>query len=108
MKLQVRQASGSTELTVGSQKEFLQLWNSGVIAADDQVQRGEEWVRAGDLSWIRGMTLERRRDNKRLFWITVALMLVGLAGVFWIQSHAGLVAHKSGALPAGSVRAVPH
>jgi hypothetical protein len=107
MKLLVRQASGKTELTVGSQKEFLQLWNSGVIAADDEVQRGDRWVHACDLPWIRGMTVERRRDNHRLFWITVALLLLGLAGVVWIQGHAGVIARKSGALPPGSVHAVP-
>lgn len=107
MKLLVRQASGSTELTVGSQKEFLQLWNSGVIAADDQVRRGDRWVPAGELPWIRGMTVDRKRDNHRLFWITLALLVAGLGGVFWIQSHAGLVARKTGALPQGAVRAVP-
>ncbi len=107
MKLLVRQASGRTELTVGSQKEFLQLWNSGVIAADDEVQRGSEWIPAGELPWIRGMTVERRRDNKRLFWITLALMALGLVAVLWIQSHAVVVARKTGALPKGAVRAVP-
>jgi hypothetical protein len=107
MKLQVRQASGSTELTVGSQKEFLRLWNSGVIAPDDQVQRGDRWIPAAELPWIRGMTVERKRDGRRLFWITLALMALGLAGVIWIQSHAGAVARKSGALPSGAVRAVP-
>jgi hypothetical protein len=107
MKLLVRQAGGAHGLVVGSQKEFLQLWRSGVIDRDDLVQRGEQWVRAEDLPWIRGMAVEGKRDRRRLFWITVALMLLGLAGVLWIQSHAGLVARKSGALPAGSVRAVP-
>ena len=107
MKLQVRQAGGAHALTVGSQKEFLQLWNNGVIAPDDLVERGEQWVRADQLPWIRGMAAERKRDGKRLFWITVALMLLGLAGVLWIQTHAGLVARKSGALPSGAVHAVP-
>jgi hypothetical protein len=107
MKLQVKQAGGSQELTVGSQKEFLQLWNRGVIAADDLVQRGDRWVRAADLPWIHGMAMESKRDGRRLFWITLVLMLIGLAGVVWIQSHAGLVARKTGALPAGGVHAVP-
>lgn len=107
MKLLVRQAGGAQALTVGSQKEFLQLWNNGVIAPDDLVQRGEQWVRADQLPWIRGMTAERKRDGRRLFWITLALMLLGLAGVLWIQTHAGIVARKSGALPPGAVRAVP-
>ena len=107
MKLLVRQASGRTELTVGSQKEFLQLWNAGVIAGDDQVERGDRWVPASELPWIRGMTVERKRDNRRLFWLTVALMIAGLFGVLWLQSHAGIVARKSGALPPGGVHAVP-
>jgi len=107
MKLQVRQASSATELTVSSQKEFLQLWNSGVIAGDDLVQRGDRWVRAADLPWIHGMTVARKRDTKRLFWITLGLMLVGLAAALWIQSHAGVVARKTGALPPGAVKAVP-
>ena len=107
MKLQVKQTGSRQELTIGSQKEFLRLWNSGVIAADDLVQRGEGWVRAGDLPWIHGMLVDRKRDGRRLFWLTLALMLLGLAGVLWIQAHAGAVAQKSGALPPGAAPAVP-
>ena len=76
MKLTVKQA-GSGELTVGSQKEFLQLWNRGVIVSDDLVLRGDRWVPAGELPWIQGMKVERRRDNKRMLWITLAMMLLG-------------------------------
>jgi hypothetical protein len=107
MKLQVKQAGGAHELTVESQKEFLQLYNRGVIAGDDLVLRGERWVRAQDLPWIHGMHMETRRDNKRLLWITLAMMVLGLLGVIWIQSHSGTVARKSGALPPGAVHAVP-
>src|SRR3954470_5284639 len=107
MKLQVRQSGGSQELTVASQKEFLRLWNRGVIAADDLVQRGDRWVPAGELPWIRGMAIEHKRDGRRLFWITVVLMALGLVAVIWIQSHAGAVARGSGALPPGAVHAVP-
>jgi hypothetical protein len=115
MKLQVKQPGSSQELTVQSQKEFLQLYNRGVIAADDLVLRGERWVRAQDLPWIHGMALETKRDNKRLFWITLLMMVLGLIGVIWIQSHPGIVARKSGAagqqggaaMPKGAVRAVP-
>ncbi len=107
MKLLVKLANGAQELTIQSQKEFLQLYNRGVIAADDLVLRGERWVRADDLPWIHGMRLDARRDRKRLFWITLALMVLGLAGVLWIQAHAPLVARRSGALPPGTVRAVP-
>lgn len=107
MKLQVKQAGGSQELTISSQKEFLQLWNRGVIAPDDLVQRGERWIPAAELPWIRGMAVERKRDGRRLFWITLALMALGLLGVLWLQSNAAVVARKSGALPPGAVRAVP-
>ena len=107
MKLQVKQAGSSQELTVGSQKELLQLWNSGVLDGDDLVLRGGEWVRAGDLPWIRGIAVRERTDRKRLFWITVALMLLALVGVLWLQAHPGAVARRSGALPPGAVRAVP-
>ena len=107
MKLQVKQAGSSQELTVSTQKEFLQLWNRGVIADDDLVRRDDRWVRAGELPWIRGMAVDRKRDGKRLFWITLVLMVLGLGAVLWIQSHAGVVARKSGALPPGAVRAVP-
>src|SRR5437763_15080267 len=107
MQLKVKQAGSAQELTVGSQKEFLQLYRRGIIAADDLVLRGERWVPAGQLPWIHGMALDTRRDNKRPFWITVGMMLLGLLGALWIQSHAGTVARKTGALPPGGVRAVP-
>ena len=107
MKLQIKQAGSSEELTVQSQKEFLLLYQRGVIAFDDLVLRGERWVRVGELPWIRGMSVERRRDNKRLLWIVVAMMILGLIGVVFIQTHAGVVARKTGALPPGAVRAVP-
>ena len=107
MKLQVKQAGGAQELTVQSQKEFLQLYTRGVIADDDLVLRGERWVRAVDLPWIHGMHKETRRDNRRLLWITLAMMVLGLAAVIWVQSHSTVIARKSGALPSGSVRAVP-
>jgi hypothetical protein len=107
MKLLVKQAGGTQALTVSSQKEFLQLWNRGVIAKDDLVERGGRWVPACELPWIHGMVADRRRDGRRLFWITLALLLAGLGAALWVQSHAGVVARKSGALPQGSVRAVP-
>jgi len=107
MKLHVKQPAGGSELTIGSQKEFLQLWNRGVIAPDDLVLRGDRWVRAADLPWIHGMAVQNKRDSRRLLWITLAMMLLGLLGVLWIQSHAPAIARRSGALPPGSVRAVP-
>ena len=103
MKLQVKQAGSATELTVSNQKEFLQLWNSGVISADDLVLRGEKWVPAGELPWIAGMQREARSDNKRLMWITLVLMILGLAGVLYVQSHASKLVLRSGA----AVHAVP-
>jgi hypothetical protein len=108
MKLQVKQAIGGSELTVSSQKEFLQLFNRGVITPDDLVLRGDRWVAASQLPWIQGMTVARKKDNKQLLWITLAMMLLGLAGVFYIESHAQQIALKTGALPPGAVRAVPH
>jgi hypothetical protein len=107
MKLQVKQAGSTHELTVGSQKELLQLWNSGILSADDLVQRGGTWVRAADLPWIHGMTVARKRDRKQLFWITLALMVLGLLGVLFIQRHADAMARRSGAIPPGAVHAVP-
>jgi hypothetical protein len=108
MKLQVKQAGGESELTVGSQKELLQLFNRGVITPDDLVLRGERWVPAGQLPWIHGMAVERKKDNQRLLWITLAMMVLGLVAVFYIESHAQEIALKTGALPPGAVRAVPH
>ena len=107
MKLQVKQAGSATELTVGSQKEFLQLWNSGVISADDLVLRpgaDARWVPAAELPWIAGMRREARADGRRLFWITLVLMIAGLAGVLYVQSHASKLVQRSGA----AVHAVPH
>src|SRR5438552_15662671 len=94
MKLQVKQAGGTQELTVQSQKEFLQLYQRGVIANEDLVLRGDRWVPAGQLPWIHGIAVDKKRDNKQLLWIVVAMMILGLLGVVWIQSHAGTVARK--------------
>jgi len=107
MKLLVRHAGG--ELTVGSQKEFLLLWRRGVIAKGDLVrrERQEHWTAASELPWIRGMRIDARKDSRRLLWLTVALMLVGLAGAVWIQGHAPQVARREGHRPPGAVRAVP-
>jgi len=105
MKLLVRHAGG--ELTVGSQKEFLLLWQRGVIAPDDMVRREgqERWTAAGELPWIRGMRMDARRDSRRLLWLTVALMFAGLVAALWIQGRAPQLARKSGS--PGAVRAVP-
>src|SRR5216683_4521814 len=113
MKLQVKQPGGSQELTIASQKEFLKLYNRGVIAGDDLILRGDQWVPASQLPWIHGTAQENKRDSKRLLWITLAMMVLGLLGVLWIQSHPGAVARKSGAtqeqgerrLPPGAVHA---
>lgn len=89
MKLLVRHAGG--ELTVPSQKEFLVLFQRGIIAPDDLVQReGKgQWTPAAELPWIRGTALQDKRDGRSLFWLTLALMIAGLCGVLWIQSRAG-------------------
>jgi hypothetical protein len=106
MKLKVKQAGADGQLTVGSQKEFLQLFNRGVIAGDDLVLRGASWVPAAQLPWIHGMAVENKRDNKRLLWITVAMMVLGLAGVVYIETHAAQVAKRTGALVPGAVHAI--
>ena len=105
MKLHVKSNGG--ELTVPSQKEFLVLWNRGVIAPDDLVKRDgiDRWVPAAELPWIHGMTADTKVDNRRLIWITVVLMILGLAGALYIQRHPSVAAHK--AVPPGAVRAVP-
>jgi hypothetical protein len=88
MKLQVKQSGGEGELTVPSQKEFLVLFNRGVIGKDDLVLRAGKWVPVAELPWIRGMAVDRKTDNKRLFWITLAMMVLGLVLVIFIQSRA--------------------
>jgi hypothetical protein len=107
MRLLVRHAGG--ELIVGSQKEFLVLWQRGVIAADDLVRREgqEQWTAAGELPWIHGMRMDARKDSRRLLWLTVVLMIAGLGAALWIQGHAPQVAKRAGARPPGSVRALP-
>ena len=105
MKLQVRHAGG--ELTVGSHKEFLLLWQRGIIAPDDMVKREgiDRWVPAAELPWIRGSRQDARRDNRRLMWITLAMMVLGLLAVLYVQRHATTVARR--VLPKGAVHAVP-
>lgn len=88
MKLQVKPANGEGELTVPSQKEFLLLVNRGVIGKGDLVLRAGKWVPVAELPWIHGMAVDRKRDNKRLFWITLAMMVLGLVLVIFIQSKA--------------------
>lgn len=108
MKLQVKHAGG--ELTVPSQKELLKLFQRGFIAPDDLVKRDgvDTWTKASDLPWIRGEREGRREDNRRLFWITVAMMILGLIAVLYIQSHADAIARRTGALPPGAVRVAPN
>ena len=108
MRLYLRSHGGELTITVPSLKEFLTLWRRGVIAADDLVRREgvEAWVPAGELPWIRGTTLDEKRDGRRLIWITIGLMILGLLGVFYLQTHASAVAAH--ALPKSSVKAVPN
>ena len=87
MKLLVRHGEG--ELTVPSQKEFLLLFQRGVIGPDDLVQRDSrgEWLRAADLPWIRGTAQQDAHDNRRLFWITIGMMVLGLLAILWMQAR---------------------
>lgn len=95
MKLYVRHAGG--ELTVPDQKEFFVLWNRGFITGDDLVRREgiERWVPASELPWIRNRREDDKADNRRLFWLTLALMVLGLGAVLWVQSHAAVVVHRA-------------
>ena len=102
MRMKVRQPSGGVGLTVGSQGEFLKLYRSGVIVDADLVLRGDRWLPVGELPWVRGQHAERRTDNRRLLWLTVALMALGLIGVLWIQSRYPAAPRRI------SVHAVPH
>jgi len=104
MKLDVRHAGG--ELTVSSQKEFLKLYRTGIIAADDLVRREGQtrWVPAGELPGISSMREQGRKDNRQLFYITLVMMVVGLVAALWVQSHAPRIAKR--AVP-NAVRAVP-
>jgi hypothetical protein len=106
MRLQVKSQGG--ELTVPNQKEFLLLWQRGVIAPDDLVKREgvDRWVPAAELPWIRGSLLDERKDSRRLIWITVVLMILGLAGVLYVQRNATGAARRA-SLPKGAVHAVP-
>ena len=108
MKLDVRHAGG--ELTVGSQKEFLKLYRIGVIAADDLVRREGQtrWIPAGELPGISSMREQGRKDNRRLLFITLAMMVLGLVAALWIQSHAPRIAKRAASPDPGAVRAVPH
>ena len=87
MKLIVRHGEG--ELVVPSQKEFLLLFQRGFIAPEDQVQRDGRgpWVAARDLPWIRGTALDEKQDNRRLFGLTLGLMVAGLIAILWMQAH---------------------
>ena len=97
MKLTVRHGEG--ELEVPSQKEFLVLYQRGFIEPSDLVRResaaGEgKWVRADELPWIRGSAIDAKQDSKRLFWVTLVMMVLGLLGVAYIQARAATVAKK--------------
>ena len=96
----------------------VKLWHTGheehrkfesgkLLTPDDMVKREgvDRWVPAAELPWIRGSRLDARRDNRRLMWITLALMVVGLLAVLYVQSHASSVARR--VLPKGAVHAVP-
>jgi len=97
MKLVVRHGEG--ELVVGSQKEFLVLYQRGFVAPEDLVRRegagpDVKWVPAGELSWIKGSDLDAKKDSKRLFGITLVMMILGLIGVVYIQARASKLSHK--------------
>lgn len=87
MKMYVRHAGG--ELEVPDQKEFLRLWTRGIVAADDLVRREgvDRWVKAAELPWIRGLREGNAADGRRLFRLTILLMVAALCGIVWMQSR---------------------
>jgi len=100
MKLVVRHGEG--ELTFPSQREFLILYQRGFVGPDDLVRRegagpDVKWVRADELPWIRGSALDDKKDGRRLFGVTLVMMLLGLVGVFYIQGRASKIAHSPAA-----------
>ncbi len=98
MKLVVRHGEG--ELTFPSQREFLILYQRGFVGPDDSVRRegsDAKWVRADELPWIRGSALDDKRDGRRLFGVTLVMMILGLLGVFYIQGRAAKLAHPPAA-----------
>jgi hypothetical protein len=50
------------------------------------------------------MREQGRKDNRRLFFITLAMMVLGLVAALWIEAHAPRIAKR--AVP-NAVRAVP-
>jgi hypothetical protein len=95
MKLFVRHNGG--ELAVPDLKSFLLLWKRGVIAADDLVRREgiDDWVKAAELPWIRGTREDDKRDGRRLFWLTLGLMVLGLCAALWVQAHPAAIAKRA-------------
>jgi len=113
MKLVVRH--GDRELTVPSQKEFLLLYQRGFVGPEDLVRREGapaevKWVRADELPWIHGTALDVKKDGRRLFGLTLVLMILGLLGVIYIQARAAQLHKKSpasAALPASAASTPP-
>ena len=100
MKLVVRHGAG--ELVVPSQKEFFVLYQRGVIGPDDLVQRDGTgaFVRASDLPWIRGTSQQDAKDDRRLFWITIGMMVLGLAVIVVFQLRTDAAKRARAARPA--------
>ena len=100
MKLVVRHGTG--ELTIPNQSEFLLLFQRGVIAPDDLVQRDGKgsWVRAADLPWIRGTSQQDAKDDRRLFWIIILMMVLGLLVIVWFQVRTDASKRARAARPA--------
>ena len=112
MKLVVRH--GDRELTVPSQKEFLLLYQRGFVGPEDLVRRegapaDVKWVRADELPWIRGTAIDVKKDGRRLFGLTLVLMILGLIGVIYIQARAAQLHKKplASPVPASAAPAFP-
>ncbi len=88
MKIHVKH--GDNELTFASWAEFQAMWKHKMIAPDDLVRRGDasaRWTRAADLPELRNMASANKEDDRRLFFITLALMALALIGALLVRAY---------------------
>lgn len=86
-KIHVKTPEG--ELTFQTWAEFQTMWKHKFIGPDDLVRRGDtsaKWTRAGDLPELRGMAVRDNKDDRRLFLITLAFLVFGLAIVLALRA----------------------
>jgi hypothetical protein len=44
-------------------------------------------VKAADLPWLQGTAQQDKKDSRRLLWITVGMMVLGLFAIAWLQAR---------------------